>query len=149
MAGKTTSRYIKVLFDDAAGTPRDLSDSVKTIGGIGLNYDAVDVTALANEVKQYLSGRGDSPIEMSGTFNNTADVGAHVVIAPQNGQNKSSTLTIQIGSQAAPTTGDPEWEGEYSVFGYTVNAGESEATWASSFKPMAGAAAPAWGTVSA
>jgi len=145
--GKTTGRYVKILLDDSGGTPRDISASVSTIGGVGLNNEQVDVTTLSDSVMQYLSGRGDSTIELGGPFNNTATTGAHGVLSGLNGTNTAATLTIQIGIRAAPTTGDPEWEGEYVVLAYPVNVGLNEVTWSATLKPAFGAATPAWGTV--
>jgi len=146
--GKTTGRYVKILLDDSGGTPRDITASVSTIGGIGLSNEQVDVTTLSDSVMQYLSGRGDSTIELGGPFNNTATTGAHGVLSGLNGTNTAATLTIQIGIRAAPTTGDPEWEGEYVVLAYPVNVGLNEVTWSATLKPAFGAATPAWGTVS-
>jgi len=145
--GKTTGRYVKILLDDSGGTPRDITASVSTIGGIGLSNEQVDVTTLSDSVMQYLSGRGDSTIELGGPFNNTATTGAHGVLSGLNGTNTAATLTIQIGIRAAPTTGDPEWEGEYVVLAYPVNVGLNEVTWSATLKPAFGAATPAWGTV--
>lgn len=145
--GKTTGRYVKILLDDSGGTARDITASVSTIGGIGLSNEQVDVTTLSDSVMQYLSGRGDSTIELGGPFNNTATTGAHVVLSGLNGTNTAATLTIQIGIRAAPTTGDPEWEGEYVVLTYPVNVGLNEVTWSATLKPAFGASAPAWGTV--
>jgi len=145
--GKTTGRYVKILLDDSGGTPRDISASVSTIGGVGLNNEQVDVTTLSDSVMQYLSGRGDSTVELGGPFNNTATTGAHGVLSGLNGTNTAATLTIQIGIRAAPTTGDPEWEGEYVVLAYPVNVGLNEVTWSATLKPAFGAATPAWGTV--
>ena len=48
--GKTTGRYVKILLDDNGGTPRDITASVSTIGGIGLSNEQVDVTY--NSVEQ-------------------------------------------------------------------------------------------------
>ena len=145
--GKTTGRYVKILLDDSGGTPRDISASVSTIGGIGLSNEQVDVTTLSDSVMQYLSGRGDSTIELGGPFNNTATTGAHGVLSGLTGTNTAATLTIQIGIRAAPTTGDPEWEGEYVVLTYPVNVGLNEVTWSATLKPAFGTATPAWGTV--
>lgn len=145
--GKTTGRYVKILLDDSGGTPRDISTSVSTIGGVGLNNEQVDVTTLSDSVMQYLSGRGDSTIELGGPFNNTATTGAHGVLSGLVGGNTAATLTVQIGIRAAATTGDPEWEGEYVVTAYTVNVGTNDVSWSATLKPAFGASTPAWGTV--
>lgn len=146
--GKTTSRYIKIMLDDSGGTPRDITSSVKTIGGIGLAYDTVDVTTLNDSIKQYLAGRGDSTIDLGLEFNNTATTGGHVVVSGLNGANTAATLTIQFGVRAAPTNGDPEWEGEYVVTSYTMDVGLDNISGTAQLKPAFGTSTPAWGTVS-
>lgn len=145
--GKTHSRYIKVLLDDSGGTPRDITDSLDTIGDVGLTYDQADVTSLNSAIMQYLAGRGDADIQFGGPFNNTATTGAHTVFTGLNGTNTAATLTVQIGIRAAPTSGDPEFEGEFVVTGYTVGSDLGAPKWKSSLRPAFGAAAPAWGTV--
>jgi hypothetical protein len=146
--GKTHSRYVKVIVDDSGGTARDVSASVDTLGGIGLTFDDAEVTTFADSIKQYLTGYGNSEITMGGPFNNTATTGAHTVMSGIAGSDATSkTLTIQIGIRAAPTTGDPEWEGEYTCSEYLVNA-DGVARWTARFRPALGASTPAWGTVS-
>ena len=145
--GKTHSRYIKVLLDNAGGSPQDITASVDSIGDIGLTYDQADVTAINDSVMQYLAGRGDADIQLGGPFNNTATTGAHVVLTGLNGANTAATLTVQIGIRAAPTTGDPEFEGEFVVTKYTVSGDMSAPKWSASLKPAFGTSAPAWGTV--
>lgn len=145
--GKTHSKYIKILQDDSGGTPRDITASVDSIGGVGLNYEQTDVTSLNDTVMQYLAGRGDGEITLGGTLNNTATTGAHVVYTGLNGTNTATTLTVQFGIRAAPTTGDPEFEGEFVVTKYTVSVDMGAPKWEASLKPAFGASAPAWGTV--
>lgn len=151
--GKTHPRYIQVFLDDSAGTVRHISGSITNIGNIGLTYDQSDVTTIANSVKQYLTGYGDATIDLGGPFNNTAvaaspsESGAHPVMTSLNGANVAATLTIQIGVRAAPTTGDPEFEGEFVVTNYTLAGTGTDLTWSATLKPAFGAAAPAWGTV--
>lgn len=151
--GKTTSRYITFTLDDSGGTPRNITNSITSIGGIGLNFDQVDVTTLADSVMQYLAGRGDAAISISGVFNNTAvaaapnESGAHPVLSSLNGANTAATLTIAIGIRAAPTTGDPEFSGEFICTSYTIGADLQNANWSAELKPAFGVAQPAWGTV--
>lgn len=151
--GKTTSRYMTITLDDSAGTPRNITNSVTSIGGIGLAFDQVDVTTLADAVKQYLAGRGDAAISLSGQFNNTPvaaapnESGAHPVLSSLNGANTAATLTIAFGVRAAPTTGDPKFSGEFTCLSYTLSGDLQNLTWTAELKPAFGAAQPAWGTV--
>lgn len=151
--GKTTSRYITVTLDDSAGTPRNITNSITSIGGIGITYDQVDVTTLADQIMQYLAGRGDAAVELGGVFNNTAvaaapaESGAHPVLTSLNGANTAATLTIAIGVRAAPTTGDPKFSGEFTCLSYVLSGDLQNANWSASLKPAFGVSAPAWGTV--
>lgn len=146
--GKTVSIYTRFFLDDADGTPRNLSASVATIGGIGVTNEQVDVTGLSNLLRQFLSGHGDMTLEISGPVDNTADVGSHTVLAPAASDNIARTMTVQIGIRAEPASGDPEFEGEVVVTRYIVDINNG-ATYNATLKPAYGAASPAWGTVSA
>lgn len=151
--GKTTSRYVTITLDDSAGTPRNISGSVTSIGGIGLNFEQVDVTTFVDAVMQYLAGRGDAAISLSGVFNNTpvatapAESGAHPVLTSLNGANTAATLTIAIGIRAAPATGDPKFSGEFTCLSYVLDGDLSNLNWTTELKPAFGTATPAWGVV--
>lgn len=151
--GKTTSRYITITLDDAGGTPRNITNSVTSIGGIGLTHEQVDVTTLADAVMQYLAGRGDAAISLSGQFNNTpvaaapAESGAHPVLTGLNGGNVAATLTIAIGVRAAPGAGDPKFSGEFTCLSYVLSGDLQNLTWTAELKPAFGVAQPVWGTV--
>jgi hypothetical protein len=151
--GKTHPKHITVTVDDSGGTARNISGSITSIGNIGITYDQSDVTTIANSVKQYLTGYGDASIDLSGPVNNDAaaaapaETGASTILPALADSGNASTVTIAIGIRAAPTSGDPEFSGEFVCTGYVVNASTTDATWSASFKPAFGAAAPAWGTV--
>lgn len=151
--GKTTTRYVTITLDDSAGTPRNITGSVTAIGGIGLAFTQVDVTTFLDDIMQYLAGRGDAAIDISGVFNNIAvaaapaESGAHPVLTSLNGANTAATLTIAIGIRAAPTTGDPEFSGEFTCLSYVLGGDLNNLTWTAALKPAFGTATPAWGTV--
>jgi hypothetical protein len=145
--GKTNARYIKVLLDDSAAAPQDISASVTDISGTGLDYQTQDVTAYSDGVINFTLGHPSAEVDLSGPLNNVATTGAHTILgtiidAPYS--QASYTLTVQFGIRAAATTGDPEFEGEYLVSSYIVNG---DATWNAHLVPATGTA-PAWGTVS-
>lgn len=142
--GKTNSRYIRVSVDDSGGTARDVSASVTNVSSVGLTYAETDVTAYSDGVINFTLGHPSADLEFSGPFNNTASTGAHTVFSGIAGlMTATYTVTIQIGIRAAPTTGDPEFEGEYYCANYRVNG---DGTWTARMVP-ASATAPAWGTV--
>lgn len=144
MAGKTNSKHIRVSVDDSGGTARDISASVSSVSGVGLTYAETDVTAYSDGVINFTLGHPSSEIEISGPINNTASTGAHIVFAGIAGvETSTKTVTIQIGIKAAPTGGDPEFEGEYICSSYLING---DGTYTARMIPGS-STAPAWGTV--
>lgn len=144
--GKTNARYIRVSLDDTAGSAQDLSASISSITGVGLENQQDDVTAYSDGVINFTLGHPSAEVDISGPLNNTATTGAHTVLSAISNapySQDSYTLTVQFGIRAAPTTGDPEFEGEYLVTSYIVNG---DGTWTAHLVP-ATATAPAWGTV--
>jgi hypothetical protein len=106
----------------------------------------MDVTAYSDGVINFTLGHPSAEIDISGPLNNTATTGGHVVlsaIANAPYSQSSYTLTIAIGIRAVPTTGDPEFEGEYLLSSYVLNG---DATYTAHLVPATGTA-PAWGTV--
>jgi len=150
MAGKDKiERGFRVWYDDSGGTARDLSSDLLpgSWSGGGLNYEEVDMTGVSNTSRQFLTGYSDS--SASGRFhvNDTATTGAWTVFKGRVGS--TGTLTLQWGQNgAAPTTGDPEWEGEYTLMSMNLVPDGGKFVMDVNFKPAAGASDPAWGTVS-
>lgn len=142
--GKTNSKHIRVYVDDSGASARDISASVSSVSGTGLTYNETDVTAYSDGVINFTLGHPTSEIEITGPLNNTATTGAHIVFTGIAGVETSTfTVTVQIGIKAAPTTGDPEFEGEYICSSYMVNG---DGTYTARMVPGS-ATAPAWGTV--
>jgi len=142
--GKTNARWIRVSVDDSGDTARDISASVSNVSEVGLSYEETDVTGYSDGVINFTLGHPSSEIEITGPMSNTADVGSHVVFSGIVGDESATrTVTIQIGIRAAPTSGDPEFEGEYYCSRYTVSG---DGTYTARMVP-GGSTAPAWGTV--
>lgn len=140
--GKTNTKYVVFIFGG-----QTLDCSVTGADGIGITYAEDDVTGLCNAIMEAVQGQGTVAVNLSGTFSNTATTGSHTVIEPLNGDTTGSTLTVQIGVRAAPTTGDQEFNvTSMGVFGYTVSLGSGAPTWSASLRPLPGATA-AWDTV--
>lgn len=143
MAGKSNARWIRVSVDDAAGTARDISTDVRDVN-IPIEHAESDVTGYSDGVVNVTLGHASHNVEMTGVFNNTASTGAYTVLSGIVGHVSSTkTVTVQIGINAAPTTGDPEYEGEFYCSAFKING---DLTWDASFRP-ASSTAPAWGTV--
>ena len=148
MAGKThVEKSFRILWDDSGGTARDLSADLVpgSISGGGLTFDEADMTGVSYTVYNFLADRATSEVSASFHLNDTATTGAFTVLNGTGG--KAGTLTLQWGQNgAAPTTGDPEWEGEYVLLSNNVSLDGNKPVVQCTWKPT-GATPPAWGTV--
>ena len=152
MAGKNkVERSMRLYWDDlgtGSGTARNLSGDLVpgSLTGGGLVFDEVDLTGVSETVRNYLAGHAESEISAQFHINDTATTGAFTVLTGSDGG--YGTLTLQYGSAgAAPTTGDPEWEGEYVLLKCEVGMNGNKPVINATWKPQ-GSTAPAWGTVS-
>lgn len=145
--GRTVNKYITLKVDDSGGTLRTIVGT-ESIGGVGVDYDSVDVTALEDAINNVLQGRGTVVIPLTGQFDNTADTGFHVVFSAVNGLNIPLSFDIQFGVRHAWETGEQQ-------FGITSSA--TSGALVRNYKVsgdlkcscelvMYGATAPAWGT---
>ena len=144
---KRVGKWVSVNIDDSGGTARDISNDVTAINGLPLTYNPVEVGGYQQNM-MYLIGRGDSEITLTVLANPTATTGAHTVLSGIVGGNTARTVTIAVGNNAAPTTGDPEIEGEMICSTYTVTPDLNGPTTAEvTLKVASGQTLPAWGTV--
>lgn len=148
MAGKShIEKSFRILVDDSGGTVRDLSGDLVpgSVSGGGLTYDEADMTGVSETVYNFLAGHATSEITATFHMNDTATTGATTVLNGRSGT--AGTLTLQFGQAgAAPTTGDPEWEGEYVLLDNSISLDGNKFVHNVTFKPT-GSTAPAWGTV--
>jgi len=147
MAGKNKiERWFTISVDDSGGTARDLSGDLVpgSIGGGGLVYDEADMTGVSEAVYNFLAGHATSEITASFHMNDTATTGATTVLNGVDGT--VVTITLAWGQGAAPTSGDPDWEGEYVVLSANIALDGNKFVHQCTFKPS-GSTAPAWGTV--
>ncbi|HUW78767.1 MAG TPA: hypothetical protein VMV52_08480 [Candidatus Nanopelagicaceae bacterium] len=138
-------RWIRVWFDDATPTARDLSGDIVpgSMSGIGgKSFDEVEMTGISEAHKNFLSGHWSHQFSCQFYVNDTASTGAHTVLIAREGA--VGTLTIQLGSGAAPAASDPEWEGEYCLIECPVVLAGNKPVIAARFIPS-GSVAPAWG----
>jgi hypothetical protein len=140
--------HIVVIMDDSGGTPRTFADGDIISVDLGQTFDQHDVTGFGDAVHNVVNGQLQSPVTMRGHLTTTADTGTHTVIQGAFAAGSLVTLTVQVGQNVAPTTGDPEFEGEFIVESYkpTIETGGA-ITFEAVLKPATGTA-PAWGTVS-
>lgn len=148
MAGKNhIERSFRLLFDDSGGTPRDLSSSLvkNSVSGLGIAREDIDMTGASDDLMSSLAGQGSGEITAQFIMDDTATTGSSTVLFPQVGN--TGTFTGQFGqSGAAPTTGDPEWEGEYTLLAADVSITGGRAVISARWR-VAPSATPAWGTV--
>lgn len=149
MAGKNhIERSFRLLFDDSGATARDLSADLipGSVKGGGKILDEVEMTGVSDAVKKYLAGYASAPITARFHMDDTATTGAFTVLKLMYGL--VGTLTLQYGQNgSAPTTSDPEWEGEYVFLGFDVVPDGGKMVMEASWQPASGTADPAWGTV--
>ncbi len=144
---KLAGRFLKVLIDDSGASPQDVSADIDSVD-IPDEYGELDMTGFGEGSDNSSPGMPGFPVEINGTFNPAATTGLFTVLKGIVGGYTSRTLTVQQGQNAAPTTGDPEFEGEFwcSKIGISATP-KGKTTLKASFRVM-GSVAPAWGTVS-
>lgn len=140
--------HIIVIMDDSSGTPRQFADGDITSVDLGLTYDQHDVAGFGDATHSFINGQLQAPVIVKGFLTTTANIGTHPVINGAFQAGSQVTLTVQVGDNTTPTTGDPEYEGEFIVESYkpVIETGGA-VTFEASLKPASGTA-PAWGTVS-
>jgi len=156
--GRTSPRFAKFQIEDSAGTLRDVP--VTTLGNVGITYEEIDVTALQELVKGYLSGQGDFGLDITGPFDNTAAAaasasgeaasahlsGSHTVLEPLDGAMTPRAFGVYFGVQADWSTGDPVFGADNSciITNYTVDP--AAGTYTCRLVHVSGGTAPDWGT---
>jgi len=144
---KLAGDHIQVILDDSGGTPRTFADGDIISVDVPLTYDQYDVSGFGDDVHNMINGLLQAPVTVRGYLTTTANIGTHPVIQGAFAAEAQVTLTVQVGQNADPTTGDPEFEGEYIVESYKPTIEHSGAiTFEAALKPANGTA-PAWGTV--
>jgi len=140
--------HVVVKMDDAGGTLRTFADGDISSVDIPLTYDQHDVTGFGDDVHNVINGQLQAPVAIKGYLTTTADIGTHTVIQGAFAAGAQVSLEVQVGQNAAPTTGDPEFTGEFVVESYqpVIESGGA-VTFTANLKPATGTA-PSWGTVS-
>lgn len=157
--GRTSLRYFKFQIEDSGGAMRDIP--IKTIGGVGITYDEIDVSAIQEAVKGMFAGQGNFAVTITGPFDNTAAAtasasgeaasahlsGSHTVLQPLNGAMTARSFGAYFGIQADWTTGDPVFGAVdcVHVTDYTVDP--IAGTYSAKIVKAGNAVnSPAWGT---
>jgi hypothetical protein len=143
---KLAGRFIKVYIDDSGGVAREVSGDVNSVD-IPWELGELDVTGFNEGSVNSIPGMPSFNLEISGTFNPTATTGLFTVLKDIVGDYATHTVTVQVGQNASPTTGDPEFEGEFWCSKMNITTTPSGKVEISGSFRVWGATAPAWGTV--
>ena len=156
--GRTVGRFSKFQIEDSGGTIRDVP--ITSFGNVGLTYDEVDLSAVQELVKNFLTGQANFSLTISGPFDNKAATtasasgesaaahlsGSHTVLEPLNGGMTPRAFGVYFGIQADWATGDPVFGADNSVgvSDYTVDP--VAGTYSCKLYHISGGTAPDWGT---
>jgi len=138
---------IRVQMDNASGSLQTFADGDIISVDLGMNVQQHDVTGFGDEVKRFINGQKVAPVTIRGYLTTTPTVGTHTVIQPAFAQGAQVTLTVQVGQNATPTTGDPEYSGEFYVQSYKPMMENGSAMMFMAVLQPATGTAPAWGSV--
>lgn len=140
------AKHTNVKVDNSSASLTDITQYVVESNGIPLSYDDIEDSAFGQD-HSHMKGQGDSSPTMKVKFNDTT----HALFTHETtGALKSDTartITVELGENAAPTTGDLTISGEYVLMSVDLeNAKDGERllnlTWA-----LSGGTMPTFGTV--
>ena len=149
--GRTVPKHMSFSITDSGGTLRTIT-GFTSISGTGLDYEDMDVTALADAIKNSLPGQPDITLTVNGRFDTTALTGFHTVFSALPGVMTVKSFDLKIGMRQAWEEGEPQ-------FGMTSSSGTNSGVWVKSYTKadngidatavlrVMGPVAPAWGTV--
>jgi hypothetical protein len=157
--GRTGPRFSKIQIEDSGGAMRDFP--VKTIGNVGLTYEEIDVSAMQELVKGFLTGQATFSLTITGPFDNKAAAtasasgeaasahlsGSHTVLQPLNGSLTARSFGVYFGIQGDWATGDPVFGAVDCVIVSEYTVDPSTETYSCKITKAATAVNdPAWGT---
>lgn len=148
MAKDILERFVRVHFDDNGDTLRDLSADVVpgSLNGLGGKiFDEIEMTGLSDAHKHFLAGHWSHEFSCQFYMNDTATTGAYTVLSNMEGS--VGDLSIRFGTDGAPASGDPAWEGDYLLVEAPIQIAGGKPVLACRFIPGS-ATAPDWTTVS-
>jgi hypothetical protein len=147
--GRTHAKFLELHVDDSGGTLRQVT-GFRGVSNVGMTYDTLDVTALADAIKNNVLGHPDAPLECTFVFDNTASTGSHIVLAGIVGGQTPLALDLRFGIRHTWESGEPTFGitgssvNGYLCASYTVNPADQTCT--ARFVLAPGSAAPAWAT---
>ena len=136
-------RESEVHIDDSGATLQDISPYVTNVDA-PTNIDQAEVTGFGQARKSYLPGQIDTPIGISGNFDDAAAPGAHAVLAGLVGGTVARTFQYYPKGSAS---GSPQLKGEVFLSAYQVTSPLSgQVTFSASLVP-ADSTGLVWSTV--
>ena len=146
MAKDIIERWIRIEWKDSGASARDITPSLVpgSLSGGGKTFDEVEMTGVSDEMKNFLAGHSNSEIAAQFYVDTTATTGAFTVLMGTEGL--TQLLTLQFGTAGPPATGDPEWEGEYTLLQAEIGLAGNKPVINARWLPGTSTAA-AWGTV--
>jgi len=155
--GRTSPRFAKFQIEDSGGTLRDVP--VSSLGNVGLTYDEIDVSAMQELVKTFLTGQATFSLTISGPFDNTAAQaasasgesaaaklsGSYTVLEPLNGGLTPRAFGVYFGVQTNWTTGDPVFGGDNSIIVTDFTMSPESGMYSCKIAHVSGGTAPDWG----
>lgn len=142
MARDKIERWVTISVGGDDITADLIPGSLSNAGGLTL--EEIDMTGESDAINKFVSGRGSS--EINAKFHaNFAVGGAATILNAAIGTDVA--IIIQMGSGAAPTTGDPEWNGTYRLMSNPIAPEGGKLVVSAKFLPAAGNADHAYDTV--
>jgi hypothetical protein len=139
--------YVVVKLDDSSGTLRTFANGDITAVDLPQSFDQHDITGFGDTAHHFINGQINAPVSLRGFLTTTATVGTHTVIKSAFAAGTQVSLKVAVGNNAAPTTGDPEYSGEFYIESYRPVMEPGKAVqFVATLKPAIGTA-PAWGTM--
>ena len=139
--------YVVVKLDDSSGTLRTFDPGDIISVDVPLTYDQFDVTGFSDTVHKFINGQLKAPVTLRGYLTTTATTGTHTVIKGAFQAGTQVTLKVDVGINAAPVTGNPEYSGEFYISSYVPTLSNGGAvTFTAMLTPAIGTA-PVWGTM--
>lgn len=164
--GRTESKFIRFILGDSAQTLREIP--VNKIGPVQLIYPEVDLTALQDAVRGFLTGLPDFFMDFEGPMDTSAAVanagsgavpalsGSHTVLQPLLAVPTAAPIivswAIDVGIQKYWSTGDPVFSVTHSsvngvvLMNYAPYQNGEAMMYKARLRMAPGSIAPAWGT---
>lgn len=120
-----------ISYDNAAGSPTDISAYVDNIGGLDLTRATLDVTSFGDgSMASILGLRGGASVTVSGSW----DAALNTIMVAVDALTTGATQTLKV-SPAGTGSSTPYIQVETLLESYTVNSSVADkVTWSASLK---------------